>query len=287
MNAPRVKFTPSWRRKKLAPPPGGNLIVLPIVNVEHWVFDQAMPRVLLPQPQGGSPLPDIPNWCWKEYGWRCGLPRIMDVLKEFDVRTTASINGDVCNMYPEMVEAMVEADWDFMGHGWVQIPMNKVADEREAIRRTKNTIEEFTKRKMRGWMGPGLGETFDTPDILKEEGIEWTCDWPVDDLPFDVETKHGPLIGIPYTLELNDIVVFPVDRQTSDQMYRRLMDSLPVYLAECEREPRILVISVHPYATGVPHRIGWFRKMFEELARTPGVVYMTGSEIADWYLGQQ
>lgn len=286
MKTPRVKYESKWDRKKLKPPPGGGLIVHPVVNVEHWVYTERMPRVVLPPPQGVEAVPDIPNWSWKEYGWRCGLPRIMDVLREFGVRATASINGDVCNQYPTMARAMDEAGWDFMGHGFVQTPMAKVDDERKVIADTKAVIESFTNRKMRGWMGPGLSETFDTADILKEHEVEWVCDWTVDDLPVEVETLHGPLIGVPYTLELNDIVVYAIEHHSSSEMHRRLVESLPVYLEEIKQNPSVLVISVHPYISGVPHRIGWYRKMFEELSATPGVVFMTGSEIADWYGSQ-
>ncbi|HKI99138.1 MAG TPA: polysaccharide deacetylase family protein [bacterium] len=287
MKTPRVSYQPSYARKRLEPPPGGPLIVHLIVNVEHWVYTEPMPRVLLPAPQGGSHVPDVPNWSWKEYGWRCGLPRIMSMLDEFGIRATASINGDVCNAYPEMARAMDDAGWDFMGHGFVQTPMSKVADERKAIADTMDTIKRFTGKPMRGWMGPGLTETFDTADLLKELGVEWLCDWVVDDLPVDVQTEHGPLIGVPYTVELNDIVVYALEHHRSEEMYNRLMHSLPIYLEETQSDPRVLPIAVHPYITGVPHRIGFFRRMLEELRRLHGVVFMTGSEIADWYADQR
>ncbi|MCZ6843719.1 MAG: polysaccharide deacetylase family protein [SAR324 cluster bacterium] len=286
MKTPRVKYEPSWDRKKLKPPPGGSLIIHPIVNVEHWVYSERMPRVVLPPPQGIEGVPDVPNWSWKEYGWRCGLPRIMGVLAGFGVRATASINGDVCNQYPRMAQAMNEAGWDFMGHGFVQRPMAAVEDERQVIAETKAALESFSGRKMRGWMGPGLSETFETADLLKEQGVEWTCDWTVDDLPVEVQTAHGPLVGVPYTLELNDIVVFAIEHHSSHEMYRRLLRSLPTYLEEIKENPRVLAISVHPYISGVPHRIGYYRRMFEKLARVPEVVFMTGSEITDWYLAQ-
>ncbi len=287
MRTPRVRYEPSGSRKKLAPPPGGALIVHLIVNVEHWVYTEPMPRVVLPAPQGGSHVPDVPNWSWKEYGWRCGLPRILALLEALELRATASINGDVCNAYAEMARAMDAAGWDFMGHGFVQTPMSRVADERKVIRDTKETIERFTGKPMRGWMGPGLMETFETADLLKELGVEWLCDWVLDDLPVDVQTAHGPLIGVPYTVELNDIVIFALEHHRSDEMYQRLLHSLPVYLEESQREPRVLPIAVHPYLTGVPHRFGFFRQMLEHLRRLHGVTFMTGSEIADWYAAQR
>ena len=61
-------------------------------------------------------------------------------------------------------------------------------------------IKEATGKAPRGWMGPGLVETFDTADILAEEGIEYVCDWVNDDQPYPMKVKSGTLISIPYTL---------------------------------------------------------------------------------------
>jgi peptidoglycan/xylan/chitin deacetylase (PgdA/CDA1 family) len=287
MKSPRVAYQPSWARKPLQPPPGGALIVHLVVNVEHWVYSEPMPRVVLPAPQGGSHVPDVPNWSWKEYGWRCGLPRMLELLAGLGLRATASINGDVCNAYAEPARRMHEAGWDFMGHGFVQTPMSRVADERQTIAETKRTIEAFTGKPMRGWMGPGLTETFETADHLKAAGVDWLCDWVVDDLPVEVQTAHGPLVGVPYTLELNDIVVFALEQHRSDELYNRLQHSLPVYVEESRSAPRVMPIAVHPYITGVPHRFGFFRRMLEQLAAMDGVVFMTGSEICDWYTAQR
>ena len=66
-------------------------------------------------------------------------------------------------------------------------------------------IKRFTGKPMRGWMGAGLSETMDTPDVLKSRGVEYTCDW-VDrrSCRHWMRTKHGPLISVPYSLDLND-----------------------------------------------------------------------------------
>lgn len=287
MPKPRVKFEPSWKRKKLTPPEGGSLIVHMVVNVEHWVFDKPMPRVILPAPMGGDHIPDVANWSWKEYGMRCGLPRILKLFEEFGIRASTSINGNVCNTYPDLAKAMHEAGWDFMGHGFVQLPMSMVEDERKVIQDTQQAIEKFTGKKMRGWMGPGLVESFETADILKELGVDWICDWVVDDLPVEVDTTHGPLIGVPYTVDLSDITIYALGLHESDEMFRRFTNSLSVYLEESRESPRVLAIALHPYVIGVAHRIGMLRRMIEKLHSLPGVVYMTGSEIADWYSAQQ
>ena len=44
-----------------------------------------------------------------------------------------------------------------------------------------------------------------------------------------------------------------------------------------------MAISVHPYITGVPHRINYYNQIFEYIKQFDDVVFMTGSEILDWY----
>lgn len=284
---PRIKFESSLSRKKLTYPPGGKLIVHVIVNVEYWSIDKPMPRRLLTPPGGNSSISDIPNWSWHEYGWRSGMPRIFEVLQEHNIRPTASINGYVCKAYPEMAQLMADLSWDFMGHGYIQTPMSHVENEQEVIQETKSIIESFTNKPMRGWMGPGLVESNKTANLLKKLGVEWTCDWVLDDVPTSIETLYGTLIGVPYSLEFNDLVVNLVEQRSSDEVYRRVMDSLPIYLEECNREARVLALPLHPYISGVPHRIKWLKKLLDELCQLPEVTFMTGSEIADWYNNQE
>ena len=50
---------------------------------------------------------------------------------------------------------------------------------------------EFTGRRPRGWLGPGLTETWETPDLLVEAGYEYVCDWVLDDQPVVLEDARG------------------------------------------------------------------------------------------------
>ena len=76
--------------------------------------------------------------------------------------------------------------------------MQKVADERDDIRKTAKAIRDFTGRNPRGWLGPGLTETWETPDLLVEEGYEYVCDWVLDDEPVMLRTRTTPIVGILY-----------------------------------------------------------------------------------------
>lgn len=279
----RLPYSAMIDRDPLRLPDGVRLVVWPIVNVENWDIDGAMPRTVLPPPMGGSLLPDVPNWAWQEYGMRVGFWRLLEALKSRDIRATLSINGSVCDVYPRLAGAAHEAGWEFMAHSQIQRPMHLVEDQRAAIRESVESITRLTGKRPRGWLGPGLTETFDTPDHLAAEGFEYVADWVMDDQPQEIETTHGPLVTLPYSVELNDIPMMMVQHHSARELFDRSMDQFTRLYAESEQSARIMGIAVHPYITGVPHRIGYFEQLLDALKQQPGVVFWTGEEILDWY----
>ncbi|MBV9970948.1 MAG: polysaccharide deacetylase family protein [Xanthobacteraceae bacterium] len=156
----RLAYSPISKRQPLALPNGARMVVWTITNVEEWDPTQPMPRTVLSPPAGGSPIPDIPNWCWHEYGNRVGFWRLLKVYDEFEVPGVMNINGIALAAYPDIVEAAVERKWEFVGHGFTQRNMQKVANEREDIRNTALAIEKAAGNRPRGWLGPGLTETW-------------------------------------------------------------------------------------------------------------------------------
>ena len=282
----RINYSAIVDRKPLILHGDGKVIVWPVVNLEEWPPELPLPRRVLTPPGEGGHVPDIPNWCWSEYGMRIGVWRLMEALAEFNVTPTVSMNGTVPRAYPRVAEAALEAGWEFMGHSYIQKPMYEVEDEAEAIFKTMETMRDFCGYKPRGWMGPGLTQTENTPELLVEAGFQYTADWILDDQPCEVKTQKGKLYSIPYTTELNDIPIMLSQNHVSSILYDRTMDYFETLLREGEQNVRIMCIAVHPYIHGVPHRIKYFRQIFKELSDDPAVVFMTGSEILDWYLLQ-
>ena len=286
MSNPRIPYAMSSERRPLAPLRGKPLMVHVVVNVEYWPFDQAMPRAALPAPHGKSPIPDVGNFSWVEYGMRAGMPRLLQIIGERGFRATTFMNAACADVYPSCAEAMLAADWEFVGHGWVQRSLQFEEDEAAVIHRSLERLERLTGRKTRGWFGPGAGESFDTPDILKAAEIEWLADWFVDDLPCWMRTKHGPMIVMPYTLELNDVPLYAIQQQTSEEMLRRLEMTLRVLEGELARQPRVLTIALHPHIMGVPHRADVLARCLDLLLAREDTVFVTGSEIADWFVAE-
>lgn len=201
----RLPYSAIVDRPPLKLPQGGRLIVWNIVNVEEWSIERPMPRTVLSPPLGQPLLPDLPNWAWHEYGMRVGFWRLLEALHKLKVTPTLAINGSVCKTYPRVAQAAHEAGWEFMGHGYVQRPMHHVEDQAKTIADTIAAIRECTGKAPRGWESPGLTETPETLDLLADAGIEYVANWPADDQPCRLETAKGTMVGLPYTLEMNDI----------------------------------------------------------------------------------
>ena len=288
MANPRVDYCFSDSGPKLDAPPSGRIMVHLVINVENWQFDSPMPRAIITPPHGKETVPDVPNFSWADYGMRAGLPRIIKAISERGLSASTSLNAGVIDAYPQAAEEILKAGWEFIGHGMHQRSLNhsQQDSESELIEACLSKLKTFTGKKVRGWLSPGLRETFDTPDILKSLGVEYVCDWVIDDVPRYMKTQFGPLLSVPYNLEINDSIIFAIEKHQSEEMYHRLARTLRLFERECLQFPRILAVGLHPHLIGVPHRLESFERMLDLLISSPHVNFMTGSEICDWYTSQ-
>ncbi len=286
MANPRIPYRLSSARPELPPFNGKKILVHLVVNVEHWQFDNPMPRTIITPPHGRETVPDVPNFSWADYGMRAGMPRILELLDGIPAAT--SFNAGVIDAYPQAAEAMLKAGWEFIGHGMHQKATNHVeGGEERLIVDCMDKIEKFTGTRPRGWLSPGLRETIDTPDLLKKSGIDYVCDWVVDDLPSWMTTKYGPFVAMPYNLEVNDSIIYAVERHATGEMLKRTEHTLRCFESEATGNPRVFAIGLHPHLIGVPHRIHELRGILDLLRASNQTVFTTGAAICDWFTAAQ
>jgi peptidoglycan/xylan/chitin deacetylase (PgdA/CDA1 family) len=286
MANPRVPYRFSNEGPKLSPYEGSNILVHLVVNVEHWEFDAAMPRTIITPPHGKETIPDVPNFSWVDYGMRCGLPRMIEAIASRGLTASTSFNAGVINAYPRAAEAMHTAGWEFVGHGIHQKSLNHAGAEEQVIKTSLDMIQAFTGTRPRGWLGPGLRESHTTPETLKAAGIDYVFDWVIDDVPNWLTTANGPLLSLPYNLELNDSIIYAIEKHASDEMYQRVKNTTELFVREAVHHPRVLTLGLHPHLIGVPHRFASFERMLDLLLATPGVCFVLGQDIAQWYTAQ-
>lgn len=282
----RYDYSPIIDRKPLKLPNNARVALWVIPNIEHFHFNK--PSTSLTGITT-SLVPDVLNYGWRDYGARVGVWRMMEVLQKNGVRGTVTLNSDVCDFYPRIIEEAVKLKWDWMGHGpnnSTLLNMQSIDDERKIIHDVLARITQAIGRRPKGWLGPALTESFNTLDLLAEEGIEYCADWCNDDQPYKMKTKTGTMYSIPYSLEINDIPAFLELKKTAEDFYRMIMDQFEVLYEEGKKSARVMSICLHPFIMGHPFRSKYLDRALAEITKQEGVWVTTGTEIIDWYKKQ-
>lgn len=281
----RLRFEPIAGRAAPPLPDGKRIAAWLIVNVEEWDPLAPMPRTVLTPPAGGAPKPDIPNWAWHEYGNRVGFWRLLEIFDALRIKPALAINGCAIAAYPQIADAARDRGWEFIGHGYTQRNMQAVADEADDIRRTTEAITACTGTRPRGWLGPGLTETWETPERLVAAGYDYVADWVLDDQPVWLETRNGRLANVPYTQECNDVAMMLIQHHRAAEWRDRAIDQFEQLRRDARHAPRVLALVVHPYIMGAPHRARYVREALEHITASQDAAWMTGASILDWWRG--
>lgn len=286
MSNPRVPYRFSNAGPALKAYDGRPILVHLVVNVENWSFDAAMPRTIITPPHGKETIPDVPNFAWVDYGMRAGLPRMIEAIRARGLPASTSINASVIDAYPGAAEAMLEAGWEFIGHGLHQKSVQQAGKEDDVVHQTLTKLRGFSGQAVGGWLSPGLRETERSLDIFKAAGVRYVFDWCMDDVPNWMRTDHGPIMSVPYNLELNDSVIYAIEKHATGQFLDRTQRTLSLFERESDAHPRVLAIGLHPHLMGVPHRFGEFEAMLDGLMASAKTVFLQPSQIAAWFEAQ-
>lgn len=283
----RFDFSAMPERAPIKLPGDARVAVYTLVNIEEWDIQKPVAREYVTSPAGVATVPNIPNWSWHEYGMRVGIWRIMEAFEKRKLRANATMNARVCEGPGEPVaRAMLDAGWDFMGHGYAQAALHTVEDQQAVIQKSFDVLKAYTGKDPKGWLGPGLHETLDTVDYLAEAGFKYVCDWPMDEHPVSMNTTAGNLMAMPYSFELSDLPMMVVHQHESEVWLKRVIDQFDRLYDEGATQPRVMSMSIHPYIMGVPHRIKYFESALDYVLDRKDVWFATADEIHDWFSDQ-
>ncbi|MEV8267497.1 polysaccharide deacetylase family protein [Microbacterium sp. NPDC076911] len=267
----------------LPPYRGARVLVTFVVNIEHWSLDKPMPRAALPAPHGMSVVPDVANHSWVLYGLRVGLARVVKALQPLGDRVTVALNSSAVVEYPAAIDLIERQGWEIVGHGVRQESVQSVADEETAVSGAIAQLRQRFGVAPRGWLSPGMNQTDDTLRLQRAHGIEFTHDWMIDDRPVWLETGGEPMLGLPYTLENNDVTVYQIQHQPDGSFLKRVERTLDRLSQESIDGTVVLPIGLHPHIVGVAHRIAEIEQIVDLIVRSPQCRAVTSSELADWY----
>jgi peptidoglycan/xylan/chitin deacetylase (PgdA/CDA1 family) len=208
----------------------------------------------------------------------------MDSLDRHGIRASVLLNSDVAHHYPQIVKAGLARNWAWLAHGRTNSILHtgmSEDEERGVLTDIVDTIATATGQRPRGWMGPGLTETFHTPALLAELGLSYVLDWTNDDQPYQLNVPG--MISVPYTVELNDLGLFLGKGTTGAEFVQIVRDQYEVLSAE--GNGRVMALALHPFVTGQAFRAKYLDQALAFLAAQPDVWLTTSDEIAEHYRG--
>lgn len=279
----RFAYAPVAGRPRVRWPDGKRLAVWVVPNVEHYEYEPAIVGVRDPWPRTAPP--DALNYPLKEYGNRVGIDRILDVMDRLGVTCTVSLSLAVPVMFPDLFAEMKRRGWEFMCHGLYNTHYLwncTLEDERAFVGDCFRRTVEATDGPIHGWFSPACSHTVNTADLVAAAGISYYCDLYHDDQPFPVRTATGSLITIPYSMDVNDVVL-QVSGADGDAFADVIIDQFDTLYDESRHTGLVMCIACHPYVTGQPHRVESFERALRHVVSHDDVWVTTGREIAHWY----
>src|SRR6266403_1090351 len=175
-----------------------------------------------PMPKIDPTYPDFPASKWYDYGFKEGLPRLLDVFDRRKVKVTSHMVGAAVDLRPALAKEIVQRGHEASGHGqtWAAQYSMTPEQERESYNQSVASIKLATGTRPLGFNAFWLRGTPHTLEILQELGFIYHIDDVSRDEPFLINVKGKPFAVVPYTLHMNDIVDYE-SRYFSTQEYAR------------------------------------------------------------------
>jgi peptidoglycan/xylan/chitin deacetylase (PgdA/CDA1 family) len=255
----RYAFSAIDSRPDYSWPGGKRLAFYVAISIEHFAFGAGIGEDISTP---GAPQTQR-NFGWRDYGQRVGLWRLIAMIDELKIPLAHAVNGLLYRYRPELVARLHEREDEIIAHGRTSAEVQNDMwehDERHLIREVTRAIADRAGKAPLGWLGPGFGETRTTVDLLKEAGYEYVLDWPADDQPLWLRTRAGPILSVPYPLELNDVTAILHRRHAAREFADMIVNQFEVMIAQCDREPLVFALGLHAYVAGQPFRLQALRK---------------------------
>ena len=288
-------WSPMISRQPLRWPGGKKLALVITMNCEYWDLTKESAE---PYYAGGPPMlpdslpgnvADYPNFTWREYGQRVGVWRLFKLFEEMGAPFSVTINAKTALERPEIIAYVNARGWEIVAHNYEQGELLTrysfdIDKERALIKATLAVYEKTVGRKAKGWLSSSLRSTSNTPNILAEQGLQFFCDYMNDEQPYLIQTPSGPIVNVPYTIEINDFTFFHRRAMSTWDAARMLKDQFDELYREGGESGRIMSVGLHPHVSGHPHRMPCFREFLTHAKQHPDVWWTTREEISDWYL---
>lgn len=225
---------------------------------------------------------DLPAATWYEYGYKEGIPRMLDNWDKLGIKVTSHIVGTAVLKNPALAKEIVQRGHEAAAHGmsWSTQYTMPYEEEKRFIKEGMDAIKQVTGFDAIGYNANWLRRGKNTLDILQELGFKYHIDDLSRDEPFIIQVKNKDFVIVPYTLRCNDIMLIEGKNFSTDQFLNQVKMEFDQLYAESETRRRQMSISFHDRIGGTPQMVQAAAQIINYMQKHQGVTFKRKDEIA-------
>ena len=225
---------------------------------------------------------DLPAVTWYEYGYKEGIPRMLDNWDKLGIKVTSHMVGSAVIRNPQLAKEIVDRGHEASAHGmnWSTEYTMNYEEEKEFILNGANAIKQKTGFTPIGYNANWLRRGENTLKILQELGFTYHIDDLSRDEPFIIQVNHKDFVVVPYTLRCNDIMLIEGKNFSTDQFLNQVKMEFDQLYTEAEFRRRQMSVSFHDRIGGTPQMVAAANQLFRYMQQHTGVSFKRKDEIA-------
>lgn len=225
---------------------------------------------------------DIPGATWYDYGYKEGIPRMLDNWDALGIKVTSHMVGSAVLKNPNLAKEIVNRGHEAAAHGmnWSSQYNMPYDEEKKFIKDGADAIKKVTGFTPVGYNANWLRRGVNTLEILQELGFKYHIDDLSRDEPFLIKVKGRDFAVVPYTLRCNDIVLVEGKNFSADQFVRQVKMEFDQLYKESEKKRRQMSISFHDRIGGTPQMVSATKEIISYIQGNTGVSFKRKDEIA-------
>lgn len=224
------------------------------------------------------------------YGGKVGVPKIVELLREEELKGTFFVPGWTAEHYPDRMDMILEGGHEVGHHGYLHewIDPDYPDKEREALEKGLEALKRVSDVTPSGYRSPA-GETSDNMiSMLQEYGFLYDSSLMDEVNPYRhtlVDGGRGP-VELPWHWSLDDAVymLFAIKSPRAIFTNEHILSVWTAEFEEIYRWGGLVNIVMHPQAIGRPSRLRLLREFIAHCRNFPGVWFATGREVTEAWI---
>jgi len=244
-----------------------------------------IPAQVTPPEAGGKRFPNFAAYTEEQYGWREGIPRLLDMFDRRRIKVSSFLSSKGLEKAPLLAREIAERGHECAAHGITHTQQFHLSreDERKFILEGVELMERLTGQHPVGYNTQGVWRSANTLSLLQELGFLYHIDDFSRDEPFIVPVNGKPFVVMPYTRYLNDLVHYALQPGDLAGFERTLNEEFAALYDEAETRRRMMIISFHDKLAR-PARVRIVEAFIARVQTQKGVWFARKDELARFVL---